>query len=44
LALQNPHILILDEPTNHLDLRAMDALMQALKDFKGGNLSVNWTS
>jgi ATP-binding cassette subfamily F protein 3 len=36
LALQNPHILILDEPTNHLDLRAMDALMQALKEFKGG--------
>jgi len=37
LALQNPHILILDEPTNHLDLRAMDALMLALKEFKGGN-------
>jgi ATP-binding cassette subfamily F protein 3 len=36
LALQNPHILILDEPTNHLDLRAMDALMQALREFKGG--------
>jgi ATP-binding cassette subfamily F protein 3 len=36
LALQTPHILILDEPTNHLDLRAMDALMGALKEFKGG--------
>lgn len=36
LALQNPHILILDEPTNHLDLRAMDALIHALKEFKGG--------
>jgi ATP-binding cassette, subfamily F, member 3 len=36
LALQNPHVLILDEPTNHLDVRAMDALMQALKEFKGG--------
>jgi ATP-binding cassette, subfamily F, member 3 len=36
LALQNPHILILDEPTNHLDLRAMDALIIALKEFKGG--------
>jgi ATP-binding cassette subfamily F protein 3 len=40
LALQNPHILILDEPTNHLDLRAMDALMQALKEFKGGIISI----
>jgi len=36
LALQNPHILVLDEPTNHLDLRAMDALVLALREFKGG--------
>lgn len=43
LALQNPHILVLDEPTNHLDLRAMDALVQALKEFKGGMSSqVMW--
>jgi len=42
LALQNPHILILDEPTNHLDLRAMDALILALKDFKGGNAIYFW--
>jgi ATP-binding cassette, subfamily F, member 3 len=40
LGLQNPHILILDEPTNHLDLRAMDALMIALKEFKGGNIGL----
>ena len=40
LALQNPHILILDEPTNHLDLRAMDALMLALKEFKGGTIAL----
>jgi ATP-binding cassette, subfamily F, member 3 len=38
LALQNPHILILDEPTNHLDLRAMDALVGALREFKGGTI------
>jgi ATP-binding cassette subfamily F protein 3 len=41
LALQNPHILILDEPTNHLDLRAMDALMGALKEFKGGSFPLS---
>lgn len=36
LALQAPHVLILDEPTNNLDLESIDALSDALKEFKGG--------
>ena len=41
LSLQNPHILVLDEPSNHLDIEAMDALSQALGQFKGGVLMVS---
>jgi len=36
LALHGPHVLILDEPTNNLDLESIDALADALSDFKGG--------
>jgi ATP-binding cassette subfamily F protein 3 len=41
LSAQNPHILVLDEPSNHLDIEAMDALSQALQQFKGGVLMVS---
>ncbi|KAL2261218.1 hypothetical protein VTK26DRAFT_4550 [Humicola hyalothermophila] len=41
LALTNPHILVMDEPSNHLDIEAMDALSEALKEFKGGVLMVS---
>lgn len=37
----NPHILILDEPTNHLDLDAVNALVDAIKAFKGGIMVVS---
>jgi ATPase subunit of ABC transporter with duplicated ATPase domains len=29
------HLLVLDEPTNHLDVRAIEALQQALVDYRG---------
>ena len=34
-AVEKPNVLILDEPTNHLDLEAIEALVQAVKDYDG---------
>lgn len=41
LCLNQPHILILDEPSNHLDTQGLDALAEALINFKGGVLMVS---
>jgi len=41
LGLNDPHILVLDEPSNHLDIAAIDALADALNNFKGGILMVS---
>ena len=35
LMMQDVNVLVMDEPTNHMDLEAIDALNNALKDFKG---------
>ncbi|EPZ34284.1 P-loop containing nucleoside triphosphate hydrolase protein [Rozella allomycis CSF55] len=40
MAMENPHIMILDEPTNHLDMDSIEALLEALKVYKGGVLVV----
>lgn len=41
LCMNQPHILILDEPSNHLDTQGLDALAEALNNFKGGILMVS---
>jgi len=38
---RRPHFLIMDEPTNHLDMETTDALVDAIKEFKGGLLIVS---
>lgn len=39
--MNQPHILVLDEPSNHLDTQGLDALADALNNFKGGVLMVS---
>lgn len=41
LAYQRPHVIIMDEPTNHLDMESIDALIEAVKDFRGGLMVVS---
>ncbi|KAL7552334.1 hypothetical protein ACHAWF_015561 [Thalassiosira exigua] len=41
LAYQRPHVIIMDEPTNHLDMESIDALVEAVKDFRGGLIVVS---
>ncbi|CAM9792328.1 unnamed protein product [Choristocarpus tenellus] len=41
LAWSRPHVVIMDEPTNHLDLETIEALINALKEFKGGVMVVS---
>uniref|UniRef100_UPI00358FD560 ATP-binding cassette sub-family F member 1 isoform X2 n=1 Tax=Myxine glutinosa TaxID=7769 RepID=UPI00358FD560 len=41
LSCRQPDILILDEPTNNLDIESIDALADAINDFKGGVVVVS---
>ena len=44
LAYKRPHVLIIDEGSNHLSMDAVDALVEAVKDFGGGILVVSHDS
>jgi len=37
---QQPQLILLDEPTNHLDLDTVEAMIENLKDFNGGIITV----
>ena len=39
MAAAKPDVIILDEPTNNLDIESIDALSEAINEYKGGNLS-----
>lgn len=41
LAYKKPHVLIIDEGSNHLSMEAVDALVEAIQDFKGGLMVVS---
>lgn len=41
LCLTAPDVLILDEPTNNLDIESIDALADAINEFKGGVIIVS---
>jgi ATP-binding cassette, subfamily F, member 3 len=41
LAYKKPHVLVIDEGSNHLSMEAVDALVEAVQDFKGGVLVVS---
>jgi len=41
ILLRKPNLLILDEPTNHMDLETVEALEDALKEYKGGIIIVS---
>ncbi|KAI6683610.1 hypothetical protein NL676_029523 [Syzygium grande] len=41
ITFKEPHIDLLDEPSNHLDWDAVEALIQGLVLFQGGNLMVS---
>ena len=36
LLFQKPHFILLDEPTNHLDIETVEALIEGLREYKGG--------
>lgn len=41
LCLSAPDVLILDEPTNNLDIESIDALGEAIHEYKGGVIIVS---
>jgi ATP-binding cassette subfamily F protein 3 len=41
LAYKKPHVLVIDEGSNHLSMDAVDALVEAVQNFKGGLMVVS---
>lgn len=44
ISAEMPHFIIFDEPTNHLDVESIEALCDAINNFKGGVLVVTHDS
>ena len=40
LFVEKPHVIFLDEPTNHIDLETIDALIEAINNFKGAIIMI----
>ena len=40
MAAAKPDVIILDEPTNNLDIESIDALAEAINEYKGGESSI----
>ena len=40
MAAAKPDVIILDEPTNNLDIESIDALADAINEYKGGEFSI----
>jgi ATP-binding cassette subfamily F protein 2 len=44
ISLQKPHILLMDEPTNAADMGLIDSMAEAIKNFNGGQTTIDRVS
>ncbi|MES1920423.1 hypothetical protein MHBO_002091 [Bonamia ostreae] len=41
MTFQSPHLIVMDEPTNHLDIETIEALLNAIEEYKGGIIVIS---